>query len=183
MTRRDIPNLISVFRIVLVLPILIMMLNRRFDLALLLFAIAGASDGLDGFLAKRYQWQSELGGWLDPIADKILLVTSFLVLASIGLLPIWLMVSVIVRDLIIVTGGIIYFTHIEQVNADPSLISKLNTVTQITLVLIVMFSEGFFILPSWLIENMIWAVLATTVLSGVHYVWVWGRRARESTKI
>jgi len=180
-TRRDIPNLISVFRIVLVLPILILMLNRRFDLALLLFAIAGASDGLDGYLAKKYQWQSELGGWLDPIADKILLVTSYLVLASIGLLPIWLMVSVIVRDLVIVTGGIIYFTHIEQVNPDPSLISKLNTLTQITLVLIVMFSEGFFALPPWLINFMIWTVLTTTVLSGVHYVWVWGLRARRST--
>lgn len=181
MTRRDIPNLISVFRIVLVLPILILMLNRRFDLALLLFAIAGASDGLDGYLAKKYQWQSELGGWLDPIADKILLVTSYLVLATIGLLPIWLMVSVIVRDLVIVTGGIIYFTHIEQVSADPSLISKLNTLTQITLVLLVMFSEGFIAVPPWLIDSMIWAVLVTTVLSGVHYVWVWGHRARKST--
>ncbi len=181
MTRRDIPNLISMFRIVLIIPILVLMLNRRFDLALLLFAIAGASDALDGYLAKTYGWESELGGWLDPIADKMLLVTCYLVLASIGLLPIWLMACVIIRDMVIVTGGIVYYTHIEKVSAEPSLISKLNTLAQITLVLLVMFSEGVLGLPPSLIEFMVWMVLATTILSGMYYVWVWGRRARNRT--
>ena len=105
MGREDIPNLISVLRIFLSVPVVWMLLEQRFDIALILFAIAGVSDGLDGFLAKHYGWQSRLGGLLDPMADKILLVSSYVSLALLGLIPVWLMLLVILRDLVIVTGG------------------------------------------------------------------------------
>ncbi|MCB1752383.1 MAG: CDP-alcohol phosphatidyltransferase family protein [Gammaproteobacteria bacterium] len=175
--REDIPNLISILRIFLTIPVVWMLLIRRFDVALILFAIAGISDGLDGFLAKHYGWQSRLGGLLDPMADKVLLVSSYVCLAMLGLIPTALMVLVIVRDLIIVTGALIYNFRIEELKANPSLISKFNTFAQIVLVLAVVLDQGFFGLPQGLLQFMVWTVFATTIASGVNYVWVWSRRA------
>lgn len=90
MNRRDIPNIISVFRILLVLPVVWLLLQQQYTMALVLFAIAGVSDALDGFLAKHNGWESRLGTILDPLADKLLLVCSFLTLAWLGLIPFWL---------------------------------------------------------------------------------------------
>jgi cardiolipin synthase len=156
-----------------------MLLEQRFDIALMLFAIAGVSDGLDGFLAKHYGWQSRLGGLLDPLADKVLLVSSYLSLAVLGLIPVWLMVLVILRDLVIVTGALIYNFQIRELEAEPSLISKFNTLAQILLVLVVVVDQGMVALPVGMIVGMVWLVGFTTVASGVNYVWVWSRRAAD----
>ncbi|MCP4288736.1 MAG: CDP-alcohol phosphatidyltransferase family protein [Gammaproteobacteria bacterium] len=177
--RDDIPNLISILRILLTIPVVWMLLVQRFDIALVLFAIAGVSDGLDGFLAKHYGWQSKLGGLLDPLADKVLLISSYACLAMLGLIPTLLMVLVIVRDLIIVTGALIYNFRIEELEADPSLMSKFNTFAQIVLVLAVVLDQVMFVLPEGLLNYMIWLVFATTIASGVNYVWVWSRRAAD----
>jgi cardiolipin synthase len=177
--RDDIPNLISVLRILLTVPVVWMLLTHRFDLALLLFAIAGISDGLDGFLAKHFGWQSRLGGLLDPLADKVLLISSYVCLALLGLIPLALMVLVIVRDLIIVTGALIYNFRIEELEAEPSVISKINTFAQIVLVLAVVLDQGLLALPDGVLTLLIWSVFVTTIASGVNYVWVWSRRARD----
>ncbi len=179
MKREDIPNLISILRIFLSIPVVWMLLEQRFDIALMLFAIAGVSDGLDGFLAKHYGWQSRLGGLLDPLADKVLLVSSYLSLAVLGLIPVWLMVLVILRDLVIVTGALIYNFQIRELEAEPSLISKFNTLAQILLVLVVVVDQGMVALPVGMIVGMVWLVGFTTVASGVNYVWVWSRRAAD----
>lgn len=175
--REDIPNLISTLRIFLTIPVVWMLLIERFDVALVLFAIAGVSDGLDGFLAKHFGWRSQLGGLLDPMADKVLLISSYVCLAMLGLIPTLLMVLVIVRDLVIVTGALIYNFRIKELEADPSLISKFNTFAQIVLVLAVVLDQGLFELPQGLLHYMIWLVFASTIASGVNYVWVWSRRA------
>lgn len=175
--REDIPNLISILRILLTIPVVWMLLIQRFDFALVLFAVAGVSDGLDGFLAKHFGWQSKLGGLLDPMADKVLLVSSYVCLAMLGLIPTLLMVLVIVRDLIIVTGALVYNFHIEELQANPSLISKFNTFAQIVLVLTVVLDQGLFELPQGLLQFMVWTVFASTIASGANYVWVWSRRA------
>ena len=177
--REDIPNLISVLRIFLSIPVVWMLLEQRFDIALILFAIAGISDGLDGFLAKHYGWQSRLGGLLDPLADKVLLVSSYLSLALLGLIPGLLMLLVILRDLVIVTGALVYNFRVRELEANPSLISKFNTLAQIVLVLAVVLDRGLIELPGVLLQGMIWLVYATTVASGVNYVWVWSRRAAD----
>ncbi len=177
MKREDIPNLISVLRIFFSIPIIWVLLEHQFGIALILFTIAGISDGLDGYLAKHYHWESQLGGLLDPLADKILLVSSFLCLGWLGLIPIWLVMLVLLRDLVIVTGALIYHFRVTHLDAEPSMISKLNTLIQILLVLAVVLDEGWFTLEPFLIYGLIWLTLATTVLSGVHYVWVWSRRA------
>ena len=133
----DIPNLICVARIILVWPIVVALIDGRYALALLLILVAGASDGLDGFLAKRFSWQSRLGGLLDPLADKLLLVSVFVALSMTGLVPVWLTAVVIIRDLVIVSGGVVYQWLVEPVQPEPSVASKINTGIQLLYVLAV----------------------------------------------
>ena len=178
MQLRDLPNIISALRLIAVIPVVWLLLEREFGWALLLFAVAGLSDGVDGFLAKHYGWQSRLGGILDPLADKILLVSCFLVLGSISLIPIWLVLAVVFRDLVIVTGAILYHFRVAEVEAAPTLTSKLNTVLQLLLVVLVIMDAGPVPLPGPLIETLTWACLVTVAVSGIQYVWVWGRKAR-----
>ena len=174
---RDIPNLISILRMFMTIPVVWALLLERFDIALVLFAVAGFSDGLDGFLAKHFSWESRMGGILDPLADKLLLVSCFFSLGWLGLVPYWLVAVILFRDLLIVAGATAYHFQVSRLDAEPSLISKLNTCVQILLVLVVVLDEGFVDLPQELLVGLIWVTFATTALSGVGYVWVWSRRA------
>ncbi len=151
---RDIPNLITGLRILLVPPFLWLLLQERYGAALLLFVIAGISDALDGFLAKYYGWTSELGGLLDPIADKLLLIGAILALGWLNELPVWLVTLVILRDAVIVAGAVSYHLMIERVQASPLLISKLNTLMQLTLVFAVIVNYGMIPLPPRLLAGL-----------------------------
>lgn len=177
MTLRDIPNVISIIRIALVIPITYLLYKNEYSYALVLFFIAGLSDGLDGYLAKRNNWRTRLGSILDPVADKILLVSSYVILGWLHEIPAWLVIGIIARDIIIVAGGVAYHIFIGEFDMEPSWISKANTFFQILLVLAVVFSLGAFALPGILIDSLIYIVTATIVLSGINYIWVWGRRA------
>ncbi len=174
---RHIPNIISVLRILLVIPVVVLLLDERYGAALLLFAIAGISDGVDGFLAKRFAWQSRLGSILDPLADKLLLVCSFLSLAWLGLIPLALVVAVMLRDLLIVLGAIAFHYRYGRFEMQPTRVSKVNTFFQIVLVLAVVFYHGEFAHIPWIVEALVFIVWATTLISGANYVWIWGRRA------
>ena len=173
----DIPNIITVFRFLLVPPVVLLLLQDRFAAALFVFGIAGISDGLDGFLAKHYHWTSRIGALMDPLADKLLLLSSFVALGWLGLIPYWLVGLVILRDLVIVAGATAYHFRIERLDAEPRPASKLNTVAQIILVLAAMFSQGVQSLPALWMDVLLYSVLFTTLWSGLDYVWIWGRRA------
>lgn len=177
MKLKDLPNLISVMRLIAVIPVVYLLLVHEFGWALVLFAAAGASDGLDGFLAKHYGWQSRLGGILDPLADKTLLICCFLVLGSLGLIPTWLVLAVVFRDLVIVGGAVLYNYRVEEVEAAPIPVSKLNTLLQILLVVAVITDAGPYPLPAGWLPPLIWACFATVAVSGLQYVWIWGRKA------
>lgn len=177
MQARDIPNLISILRVFLTIPVVWALLAQEYGLALALFAVAGISDGVDGFLAKYFRWESRLGGMLDPLADKTLLVFSYLALGWLGLIPLWLVLAVILRDVIIVAGAVAYHMRIAELEAEPRLMSKVNTFMQILLVLLVVLSQGLFALPLVLLQAVIVLVLITTLLSGIDYIWIWSRRA------
>ena len=177
MKARDIPNIITGFRFLLVPPVVMLLLNERFDMALILFGVAGLSDGLDGYLAKRNNWTSRLGALMDPLADKLLLVSCFVTLGWMGWIPLWLVALVVLRDLVIVGGAIVFHMRVERLEAAPSIISKLNTFAQILLVLAVIFSQGIRELPVLWLDLITYSVLATTLWSGFDYVWTWGRRA------
>ncbi len=174
---RDIPNIITALRILMVPPIVWSLLAQRFDRALLLFFIAGVSDGLDGFLAKQFNWASRLGALLDPLADKLMLLSSYLSLVWLGLLPVWLVVLVLVRDLVIVSGAVAYHFRVEHVEAAPTIVSKLNTLLQILLVLLVIASRAFEWEVDALFTLLVYAVGVSTVWSGVDYVITWSRLA------
>lgn len=175
---RHLPNLLSVLRMGLTVPLAWWIGDGRYDAALALALVAGLSDALDGFLAKRFHWQSWLGGVLDPLADKLMLVASFVSLALAGALPSWLAAIVVGRDVLIVAGAAVYHFCIGRVSGEPSRLSKFNTCAQIALVLAVLthlsrYAEW----PAWLITGLIWLVAAATVASGIDYVWRWSRKA------
>ncbi len=133
-------------------PVVWLLWHGDFVTTLWLFFIAGFSDGLDGFLARRFGWRSRLGGILDPLADKFLMVSTFITLTLIGLLPLWLAALVVGRDLVIVTGGVIYNWLFGAVQPQPTDISKLNTILQLVLVLVVVSGAGFgWPVDSWVI--------------------------------
>ncbi len=172
-----IPNAICVLRIVLVVPIVISLRSEDFLLALVLIVIAGLSDALDGYLARAFDWRTRLGGLLDPLADKLLLVTVILTLTFMGLTPVWLAFVVIGRDLVIVSGGILYNYLIGPVTPDPSLISKVNTVCQLIYIIVVILRQASGWPPEIGILLGVAAVLFTSVFSGVDYVIRWGAKA------
>lgn len=171
------PNLICVLRIILVLPIVLALLAGDQRLALALILVAGLSDGLDGYLAKRFGWRTWLGGILDPAADKILLVAVYVTLAWTGLVPFWLMAVVLGRDLVIVGGTLAYQWLIGTVQAAPSAISKLNTAVQLLLCLVVLAAEAFGWPPRPLVVLLGAGVLVTSTLSGLDYVLRWSALA------
>lgn len=153
------------------------MLEQRWDLALPLFLIAGLSDGLDGFLARRYHWTSRLGAILDPIGDKLLMVSSYLILGWLEILPLWLVGLVILRDVVIMAGTVSYRFFIGVVEFEPILLSKINTVCQILLVTLTLCMLAGLEMLAGLQNAFIYIVSLSTVSSGIAYVYLWGRRA------
>ena len=174
---RDIPNLITGLRLLLAVPIVWLLLEERYREALLLFVIAGISDLVDGFLAKNYGWTSKLGSILDPLADKLLLVGTLLVLGWQGEVPVWLVSLAVGRDVMLVSLAVGYHYMIEPVKAEPLLISKLNTLLQLALVAVVLFSKAVLALPEALLILLIYGAGLTTLWSGCAYLWEWGQRA------
>lgn len=179
MNRRDIPNLITFMRILMVPPLVWLLLQQYYGSALVVFFVAGVSDGLDGYLAKHYGWTSHLGGLLDPLADKLLLIGCFITLGYQGLLPVWLVGLVLLRDVVIVSGAIAYHVRVARLDADPSWVSKVNTVLQIGLVLLVIFNEVYTLLAAFWMGVLETMVVVATVWSGLDYVWTWSRRAQR----
>ena len=177
MKARHIPNMLCVLRLLLVGPVVWLLFEGYYWTALAIFAFAGFTDGLDGFLAKRYHWESRLGGILDPLADKLLLVSVFLTLGIIGLVPGWLILAVVLRDVIIVSGAIGYRVFIGRYEAEPTHISKLNTGVQLLYVVAVVGAAAQGGVPAAVIDGLGYGVLASTVASGTDYVVSWGLRA------
>jgi cardiolipin synthase len=174
---RQIPNVISALRILLVAPIAVALAERRLAVAIALFGVAAASDAADGFLAKRYGWQSELGAVLDPAADKLLLGTVFITLSLLKLVPLWLMAAAVARDAIIVLGALAYRYWIGALDVRPSVVSKFNTLCQAAYIMAVVGREQFAVPPPWVITVAGALVFVTVAISGIDYVLIYGRRA------
>ena len=172
------PNAISLLRIALVPPVLLLIINEQFGWALAIFWLAGFSDGLDGYLAVRFNWSSRLGGLLDPAADKLLITGMFITLAWTGHIPVWLAAVVILRDVVIVAGAMAYNYLVKPVPGEPTRISKLNTALQMLFVLFVLSRAGFDWPDKITITILGASILVTVVISGVDYVWSWSRRAK-----
>lgn len=174
---RHIPNTISVLRILLIIPIIAAIWHEEYRLAFFLILVAGLSDGIDGFLARFFNWKSQLGALLDPLADKILLVSLFVVFALKELIPVWLMLLVVGRDIIIISGAIAYQLLTHRLEMRPLIISKINTALQILLVVLVAIQLSDIHIADSLLNVMIIVVALSTLASGVSYVYTWTRYA------
>lgn len=177
---RYIPNAICIMRMLLVVPIVMLLLEQRYLHALVLIVIAGLSDGLDGFLARRYNWATRIGGLLDPLADKLLLVSVFASLAWVGHVPGWLFLVVVGRDLTIVSGGIAYEYLIGRVEPHPSRVGKLNTVVALVYLFLVMTGQVFGWPAAVAVVTAGALVFVVSIVSGLDYVLTWSRLARAA---
>ncbi|WP_229720625.1 CDP-alcohol phosphatidyltransferase family protein [Dyella nitratireducens] len=175
---RHLPNAISMLRVLLVVPICWLLWHEQWSLALLLVAVAGASDGLDGFLARHYGWQSRLGGILDAVADKLLLIACFVILAWRQEAPVWLAVIVCGRDGMIALGALGWRVLIGPIEPRPSLLSKACTLAQIIYLLTVLLALAHW--PVLRSSVLAWLVAVLCVASGAHYVLYWSHRAWQA---
>ncbi|GMR21031.1 MAG: CDP-alcohol phosphatidyltransferase family protein [Gammaproteobacteria bacterium] len=167
------PNAITVTRLFLV-PVLILALREGdYQAALLIFLVAGISDALDGYIAKRFDAVTHLGAVLDPLADKLLLVSAYVVLTIIGHIPFWLMLTVAFRDLLIVGGYLAVTSVMGAVHMRPSYLSKFNTLMQIILIIAILSQHAGLYYISEVSQILIYLVFLTTVASGAHYLWLW----------
>jgi cardiolipin synthase len=183
----NLPNIITILRILLVLPTAWFLWESRFLEAFVLMIITGLSDALDGYLARRFDWMSKLGATLDPLADKLLVSAVFIVFTLQGHIPLWLAAIVLLRDFTIVIGAGVYKLLYEEVEIAPTFLSKANTAIQIiTLCLVLASLLPFGILTNFaaqLLEPCFYLLAVLGFGSGLDYVVTWGSKAyRESKK-
>ena len=167
----NLPNILTLTRVLLIPVFVIFIMNKLFNWALLTFAIAGITDGIDGLMARITHQRTELGAYLDPIADKLLLFAAFISLAIIEFIPSWLVVIVITRDVIILVGFLVMFLTSYRPKISPSLLSKATTVFQIITILLVLMA-GYSTVFKQLSMIAIYGTAVITILSGSHYIYL-----------
>ena len=185
---RHLPNIVTVIRIILVFPTTWFLWQGQTLQAFALMLIASFSDALDGALARRYHWKSDLGRLLDPLADKFLVAAVFIVFTIQNLIPLWLVLLTLGRDLILLAGGTLYRVIIGYIKVQPSLISKANTAMQMLVLSLLMASQ----LPIGAAANYahvavddfgIYLLAVLSAVSGVHYIVVWTNRSSKALKL
>jgi cardiolipin synthase (CMP-forming) len=168
---RNIPNMITLTRIVLIPVFVIALVYQRYGWALALFIVAGLSDMLDGLLARLTNQKTKLGAFLDPLADKALLLTSFILFSVYGWIPMWLAITVISRDLIVTMGWLLLFLTSSQTKVSPTITGKAAIASQLILIAYVLLAVNLPGLPD---ETPLFAaviVAALTVYSGLQYIY------------
>lgn len=171
----NIPNLITLGRVILVPVVFWLLVSGQTQLAFFAFVLAGVSDGIDGFIAKRFGLSTELGAYLDPLADKLLLVSIFLALGVLNALPSWLVIAVVSRDILIVLGVLLAWLLDHPVGIRPHWVSKANTVAQILLAATVLADDGFGLGLASLRIALVWITGVLTVASLAVYLRAWLR--------
>ena len=186
------PNVLTVFRMVLIPIFVSLLFYQRFVWALVVFVTAGVTDGLDGLLARRFDQQSQLGTILDPIADKLMLVTAFIVLSMKGVfhaplpkhlpIPFWVTVAVISRDVFIIVGAAAINIMTGFRGFKPSWLGKLNTTVQIVAITLIIFAASFPTGSGYYLPTLYLSVFTFAVLSGAHYVFFVSRLMNEERR-
>lgn len=174
----NLPNILTLTRVLLIPVFVIFIINKYFEGALLTFAIAGITDGIDGLIARVTHQRTELGAYLDPIADKLLLSAAFITLAIIEIIPSWLTVIVITRDVIILIGFLVMILTNHRPQVQPSLVSKVTTVFQISTILLALMA-GYSRIFDQLSFIAIYGTALFTILSGFNYIYMGTRILNE----
>jgi cardiolipin synthase len=169
----NIPNFITLGRIISVPVIFWLLLTGEAKIAFFVFVCAGISDAVDGWLAKRYGWGTELGSYLDPLADKLLIVSIFIALGVRNALPLWLVIAVVSRDILIVAAVLLAWLLDQPVRIKPLTVSKINTAMQILLAATVLADAAFGLGLERIRLVLVWIAGALTVLSLAAYLRAW----------
>ena len=173
----NVPNFITLARLFSVPVVVWLILDGNMLVAFWVFLIAALSDAADGIIAKQFDMETVFGAFLDPIADKALLVGVFLTLGHVGNLPTWLVILVVFRDILIVGGALLFQTVTQSLTMQPLMISKVNTFLQLVLAIGVLWTQAYGIEDGIVLDLMGYIVAVTTLWSGVLYVATWSRRA------
>lgn len=169
----NIPNTITLARIVAVPFLVWLIIDQQMLAAFIVFMLAGISDAADGYLAKRFGWNTELGAYLDPIADKALLVTIYVTLGLAGHLPVWLVIAVVSRDILIVGAVLLAWMMSRPIIVKPLFVSKANTASQIVLAGLVLAELGLGLGLGRLVWVLVWVTGTLTIVSAGVYFWAW----------
>jgi len=177
----NVPNMLTLTRIIMTPVIVYMVLIGEAWLALSLMVIAGITDMLDGAIARYFNLRTTVGGYLDPIADKIMLISLFVTLFIVNQVPLFVFLAVIFRDLIIVLGAAIYEIVTHRLTMEPSLVSKATTFMQIIYVALLLLNMAVSI-PNSLLQVSMWSAFILTCISGLHYLISWTDKASKQEK-
>ena len=174
----NLPNILTLTRVLMIPLFVIFIIDKHFGWALITFVIAGITDGVDGLIARITHQRTELGAYLDPIADKLLLFSAFITLAIIEVIPSWLVVIVITRDVIILVGFLVMLLTSYHPKINPSLLSKITTAFQILTIVLVLFT-GYYPAFKQISIIAIYGTAVMTILSGAHYIYIGTRILNE----
>ncbi|MDX8412941.1 MAG: CDP-alcohol phosphatidyltransferase family protein [Mariprofundales bacterium] len=177
----SIPNILTLSRIVMTPIIAYLLLRDEAKLALFVLFAAGISDMLDGAIARFFNQRTIVGAYLDPLADKMMLISTMVTLFYLGVVPLFLFLAVLFRDALIVLGAISYELVTHNLKMEPSLVSKATTAMQILCLLMLIFNMAWPI-DGWMVQLTVWLAFALTVASGLHYLVVWTSKAVTATE-
>ena len=171
---KQLPNVLTTARLILAVPVCLLILDENYPAVLWIAFIAGLSDGVDGYFARKLNALSYYGAIVDPLADKALLVSAYVAFAVVGLLPWWVTVIILIRDMLIVSGAFIYRRKFGRYKIVPSIWGKSSTAVQIVFALMLLTQQVYSVLPEFSLQVGLWLVILMTFVSGVHYVYIWG---------
>ncbi len=179
---KQLPNILTTLRLLLALPLCWMIVHRQYELVLWLALVAGISDGLDGWLARRLDATTRYGAVMDPLADKLMLSGAYPSMAAVWLIPWWLAILVLGRDLVIVAGALVYHSLYGAYDMEPTQLGKFSTFLQIIFALALLMQQVIPVFPPQALTGLMYTVAAVTLASGMHYVYIWGARAMEQRR-
>jgi cardiolipin synthase len=179
----NVPNIITLIRLGLIPVTAYYLAVEAYSIALPIFLIAALSDFVDGYIARKFKITSALGAALDPVADKLLMLVTIVLLAWHELVPIWLAIAIVARDIIIVVGALAYRLVIGRLQIAPTWLSKVNTFIELLVLLLVMAEAAGWIAGGAWMAALFLIVFVSVVASGAQYVWLWGRKAYARSSV
>jgi cardiolipin synthase len=179
----NLPNAITVLRVLLIPVLAWLLVNENYPGAAVVFALAAASDLVDGILARWLGQMTRFGAILDPLADKFTMLTAVVFLAGQGVLPLWLAAAIVLRDVVIVTGATAYHFLLGKVEMAPTLLSKANTVLEFFAIVLTLAHAARWVDAGTVLPALYVATLATVMVTGLHYVVVWGLKAARTRRV
>ncbi|PSW04301.1 CDP-alcohol phosphatidyltransferase family protein [Photobacterium lipolyticum] len=177
-----IPNIITTLRLILALPICLLILDENYPAVLWIAFVAGLSDGVDGWFARKMNAESRYGAIVDPLSDKAMLISAYIAFVVVGLLPWWVAVIIVMRDVVIITGALAYHWRFGRYDVAPSIWGKASTAVQILYALMLLTHQVYPVFPVSSFQIGLWLVIIMVVVSGGHYVYTWGVKARALQK-